>query len=143
MKLSELFALATFVALFCSSLISAQESSQHPHHHDVTEKLGQVNFPISCTRDAQKQFNRAAALLHSFWYEEAEKAFTEVTTIDPGCAMAYWGIAMSNFRPLWASPNPADLRKGSAAVEKAKATGVKTERERDYIAAIEAFYKDS
>ena len=143
MKLSKLFALATLVALFCWYLISAQESSQHPHHHDATEKIGQVNFPISCSQGAQKQFNRAAALLHSFWYEEAERAFTEVTTIDPGCAMAYWGIAMSNYRQLWASPNPADLKKGSAAVEKAKATGAKTERERDYIAAIEAFYKDS
>ncbi len=143
MKLSKLFALAPLVALFLASLIRAQDDHQHQRHHDSPENLGQVNFPISCSPSAQKRFNRAAALLHSFWYEEAEKAFTEVTAIDPGCAMGYWGIAMSNYHPLWAPPTPAELKRGSAAVEKAKATGAKTDRERDYIAAIEAFYKDS
>ncbi|MGH9751562.1 MAG: tetratricopeptide repeat protein [Blastocatellia bacterium] len=143
MKLSKLFSLAILVALFCVSLIRAQDDHQHQHHHDAPENLGQVNFPISCSPSAQKQFNRAAALLHSFWYEEAEKTFTEVTMIDPGCAMGYWGIAMSNYHPLWAAPNPAELKRGSAAVEKAKGAGAKTDRERDYIAAIEAFYKDS
>src|SRR5215813_14665424 len=110
MKLSKLFALATLVALFCWYLISAQESSQHPHHHDATEKIGEVNFPISCSQGAQKQFNRAAALLHSFWYEEAEKAFTEVTTIDPGCEMAYWGIAKTNYRHHGLPTNPPIIK---------------------------------
>src|SRR5262249_18554180 len=63
--------------------------------------------------------------------------------LEPGCAMGYWGIAMSNYHPLWAPPNPAESKRGLAATEKAKATGAKTDRERDYIAAIEAFYKDS
>ncbi len=63
--------------------------------HDSSEKLGQVNFPVFCSAEAQQPFNRAVALLHSFWYEEAEKAFTEVTEIDPNCAMGHWGIAMS------------------------------------------------
>src|SRR5215475_10680893 len=143
MKLIKLFAIATFAALFCASLIRAQEARQHQHHHDASEKLGQVNFPISCSQEAQKQFNRAAALLHSFWYEEAEKGFTEVTMIEPGCAMGYWGIAMSNYHPIWAPPNPAELKRGLAAVEKAKSTDAKSDRERDYIAAIEVFYKDA
>ena len=143
MKLSKPFVLVTLVALFCVSLMRAQDDRQHQHHHDASENLGQVNFPISCNPVAQKQFNRAAALLHSFWYEEAEKAFTEVTVVDPGCAMAYWGIAMSNYHPLWAPPNPSELKRGWAAVEKAKATSAITERERDYIVAIETFYKDS
>ncbi len=143
MKFSNLFLLATLVALLCASLIRAQDTHQHQHHHDASEKLGQVNFPISCSRPAQQQFNRAAALLHSFWYEEAEKAFTEVTKIEPGCAMGYWGIAMSNYHPIWAPPNPAELKRGLAAVEKVKAISAKSDRERDYIAAIEVFYKDA
>jgi tetratricopeptide (TPR) repeat protein len=120
---------------------SAQEG--HPHPHDPSEKLGQVNFHISCNPQAQRQFNRAVAWLHSFEYEEAEKAFSQVTATDPRCGMAYWGIAMSNYHPLWAPPTAAELKKGSSAVEKAKVVGARTMRERDYIAAIEVFYKDS
>src|SRR5260221_5086643 len=109
------------------------------HHHD----LGSVHFPVSCTPAAQKTFDRGAALLHSFWYDEAEKTFSEVTRADPACAMGYWGVAMSLYHPIWAPPTPADLKKGTAAVEKAKSARAKTQRERDYIAAIEVFYKDS
>jgi len=111
--------------------------------HDSSEKLGQVNFPVSCSAETRQPFNRAIALLHSFWYEEAEKAFAEVTEIDPNCAMGDWGIAMSYYHPVWQPPTPTELRKGLAAVERAKSIGAKTEREKDYIAAIEAFYKDS
>ena len=119
----------------------AQEGDQH--RHDPPEKLGQVNFHISCNPQAQRQFNRAVAWLHSFEYEEAEKAFSELTATDPRCGMGYWGIAMSNYHPLWAPPTAAELKKGSSAIEKAKVIGAQTPRERDYIAAIEAFYKDS
>ncbi len=139
--------LAAFLCL--SASVRAQEhqphQGEHPHghRHEPSEKLGQVNFPVSCTPKAQKQFNRAVAWLHSFEYEEAEKAFTEVTVTDPRCGMGYWGIAASNYHPLWAPPSAAELQKGWAAIEKAKAAGVKTPRERNYIAAIEVFYKDS
>src|SRR5207247_7235423 len=85
------------------------------HHHD----LGQVHFPVSCTPAAQKTFDRGAALLHSFWYDEAEKTFSEVTRLDSGCAMGYWGVAMSLYHPIWVPPTPADLKKGAAAVAKA------------------------
>lgn len=119
-------------------------TAQHgDHRHEPSEKLGTVNFPISCTPKAQQQFNRAVAWLHSFEYEEAEKAFKEVAETDPKCGMAYWGMAMSNYHPLWAAPLPAELRRGMAAVVKAKTAGVQTQRERDYIAAMETFYKDS
>src|SRR5262245_52792600 len=130
MKFSNRFLLATLLALFCTTLARAQEAHQHQHHHDASEKLGKVNFSISCSPAAQQQFNRAAALLHSFWYEEAEKAFTEVTKLDPSCAMGYWGIAMSNYHPLWAPPNPAELKRGGAAVERVKAISAKSDRER-------------
>ncbi|MGH8064394.1 MAG: hypothetical protein ACRERE_03995 [Candidatus Entotheonellia bacterium] len=111
--------------------------------HEKTEKLGQVRFPVSCSTEAQTQFDRAVALLHSFWYVEAVRGFTAVTETDANCAMGYWGIAMSLWYPLWQPPNEAMLQKGWAAVEQAKAMGGKTEREQQYIAAIELFYKDA
>src|SRR5437764_364076 len=69
--------------------------AQEAHQHDSSEKLGQVNFPVSCNAIARKQFNRALALLHSFQYPEAEQAFSTIGTTDPTCAMRYWGVAMS------------------------------------------------
>src|SRR5262249_27235370 len=94
------------------------------------------------TPQAQTEFERGLAMLHSFFFPETVKAFTQVTQTDPSCAMGYWGIAMST------RPNPlipldvATLKKGWEAVEKAKAAGAKTQRERDYIAAMEVYYKD-
>ena len=130
-----------FVALFLF-VTSGYSQETHPHKHDPSESVGVVRFPVSCKPQAQRQFNRAVAWLHSFEYEEAEKAFTEVTVTDPGCAMGYWGIAMSNYHPLWAPPTPEQLKTGWAAVEKAKAAGARTPREQGYVAAMEAFYKD-
>jgi tetratricopeptide (TPR) repeat protein len=130
------FLCATLLWLLCAAAIKAQEAHQHQH------ELGKVNFTISCSISAQKQFNRAVAWLHSFEYEEAEKAFTQVTFTDQKCGMGYWGIAMSNYHPIWAPPTEEELKKGWVAIEKAKSIGARTERERDYIAAIEVFYKD-
>jgi tetratricopeptide (TPR) repeat protein len=122
--------------------VLADEGHQHPAGDP--EKLGTVSFPTSCTPAAQKQFQRGVAMLHSFWYEEAERTFNDVAEADPGCAMAYWGVAMSYFHPIWdgRGPDAAILKKGWEAVEKARSLGPKTERERDYVAAITAFYKD-
>jgi len=124
---------------------AAQEKPAHAREApaQTQEKLGQVHFPVSCTPAVQKDFDRAVALLHSFWYSAAVKAFTAVADADPGCAMAYWGAAMSRWYPLWEPPSVNALTLGWAAVERAKAIGGKTDRERDYIAAIEAFYKDA
>src|SRR6185312_14457441 len=98
--------------------------------------VGHIHFPVSCTPEAKKTFEQGVALIHSFWYDEAEKTFSSVVRVDPACAMAYWGIAMSLYHPLWIPPTPSDLRKGIAAIEKANSIAVKTQRERDYIAAI-------
>ena len=130
------------VVVFCLIPI-ARAQAQHTHQHEHSGELGRVNFTVSCNAEARKRFIRAVAWLHSFEYEEAEKAFTEVTVSDPRCGMGYWGIALSNYLPLWAPPSAAELKKGRDAVEKAKSAGAPTPRERDYIAAIEAFYKDS
>jgi tetratricopeptide (TPR) repeat protein len=140
MKLSKPLLIAGYAALLSVFAVRAQEP--HQHTHDTSEKLGLVNFPVSCSPAGQTQFNRATAMLHSFWYDEAEKAFSAVAATDPGCAMGYWGVAMSLYHPVWAPSTAPELQRGWAAVEKAKAVGAKTERERDYIAAIEAFYKD-
>jgi len=117
--------------------------AQHMHGHDPSEAVGQVNFRTSCSPAAQKQFNRAVAWLHSFEYEEAEKAFGETIATDPRCVMAYWGIAMSQYHPLWVPPTPAQLQKAASTLELTKTVSARTPRERDYLAAIEVFYRDA
>src|SRR5262245_7307166 len=107
------------------------------------ERIGKVTFPTSCSHAVQPEFDRSVALLHSFWYLESAKAFTAVTQADPDCAIAYWGIAMSGWYQIWSPPSPANLKRGLEAVDKAKAIGAKTQRERDYIAAADAFFRDA
>jgi len=108
------------------------------------ERLGTVRFVTSCAPAVQPKFDRAVALLHSFHLDAAVGAFTEVAAADPACGMAHWGVAMAWLgNPLAAPPNARGMKEGSAAVEKAKAAGAKTDREREYIAAIEIFYKDA
>jgi len=128
-----------FVALFGLANAVAEISDKSPS----AEKSSEVNFPISCGAQAQKKFDEAVWILHSFWYDEAVKAFTAVTAIEPDCAMGYWGVAMSHWYPLWYPPNAAAVKAGSEAVEKAMAAKQKTDRESDYIAAIAAFYRDN
>src|SRR5271163_4146569 len=117
--------------------------AQHEHPAGDPSKLGKVNFPVSCEPSVQPQFSSAVAMLHSFWYEKASDTFAAVAQKDPTCGMAYWGIAMTYYHPIWPAPGPADLKAGAAAAEKAKLAGAKTQRERDYIAAIETFYTDT
>ena len=126
---------------FVTALALADASGQHQHQHG--EKIGTISFPTSCSPSAQAVFLRGVAWLHSFEYEPAGKTFNEAATADPSCAIAQWGAAMSLYHPLWAPPSAAELERGRAAVAKALATPAKTERERDYVAAIAAFYRDS
>jgi hypothetical protein len=82
-------------------------------------------------------------LLHSFEYDEAEKAFSKIIDKNPGCAMAYWGVAMCNYHQVWPSPpSKAELEKGSKAILVAQSLTEKSKRETDYIDAIASFYKD-
>jgi hypothetical protein len=111
---------------------------------DTTPKvIEEVDFAISCGPTSQKAFKHAAWTLHSFWYPEALEEFTAIAASEPACAMAYWGIAMSHWYPLWYPPSPAALKAGSEAVAKAMAAPTQTLREADYIAAIAAFYRDN
>jgi tetratricopeptide (TPR) repeat protein len=133
-----------FAFMLCVGAAFAPSAApQHEHGAPDAAALGNVDFPTSCTPAVQSDFNRAVALLHSFWYKKSEEAFLAVAKADPSCGMAQWGVAMSHYRQLWDPPTPLDLQAGSAAVEKATAAGAKTQRERDYIAAIQVFYKDS
>src|SRR5215470_19632904 len=106
--------------------------------------LGKVTFPTSCDPKVQASFERAVAMLHSFWYSAGEQAFRDVLKADPQCAIATWGIAsilMSN--PLagqGASPKAAEV--AQAAIDEGRRIGAKTERERDYIEAVAAYYQD-
>lgn len=136
--------LATANALLSLTLavpaVRADEPHQHAHGPADEQKIGKVDFPVSCSPAARAKFARAVALLHSFWYSEAEKAFGEVAASDPDCAMAQWGVAMSLFQQIWAPPTPEEFQRGLAAVEKLRAAPPKTERERDWAAAITAYY---
>jgi tetratricopeptide (TPR) repeat protein len=109
---------------------------QHPGH-----PLGTVHFPISCSEQAQAEFNRAVALLHHMTYPQAREAFQRAATADPRCAMAHWGIAMTLFQPLWPTrPRPEALQRGWEAVQSAKALDPSTNRERLFVAAADAFF---
>ena len=132
-----------FPFLVVLALCPASMAQHHDHPGGDPERLGTVNFPISCAPAAHEQFNRAMAMLHSFWYAKAEKEFRAVAEKDPACAMAYWGVAMSQYRLLWEFPGAEELRNGRAAIAKAKELGAKTQRERDYVAALDAYYRDS
>lgn len=83
------------------------------------------------------------ALLHSFAYHASEQAFKAIAVADPTCAMAHWGVAMSYYHQLWSPPDPVDLRKGLAETGQAGLLGGKTPRERQFIAAAAAYYRDS
>jgi tetratricopeptide (TPR) repeat protein len=124
------------------ALLLAAQMEHHDHSHSA-ERLGTVSFATSCKPEVQADFTRAVALLHSFWYEEAEKTFRRVAAADPQCGMAWWGVAMTNYHPVWPTAySPAELERGKAAVEKAIAVGAKTPREKAYIDAVAELYRD-
>jgi tetratricopeptide (TPR) repeat protein len=136
--------------LTASLIATALATPGFAHKDDGTDKgkiaketYGRVFFKTSCTPAAQKQFERALAMLHSFYFPETVKAFTAIPETDPTCAIAYWGIAVSTRpNPLVGPWDAATLQRGLDAVNKGIAIGAKTERERDWLAAIWEFYKD-
>jgi len=137
--------LLLFVSLLTFNTFAADDDKDHHHHEDLTEsQLGTVRFPISCAASVQKPFARGVALLHSFWYEEAEKEFLDIAKDDPKCAMAHWGIAMSIWHQLWNDPDAKVIARGLEEANTASKLAAKaTPREQAYIAAIAAFYSNS
>jgi hypothetical protein len=146
---SELTRLLGVAALVGLAALPAAAQERHDHAHGPGEKLGTVDFAVSCAPAVRPAFQRAVALLHSFAYEESERAFGDVLAADPACAMAHWGVAMTLFHPIWAAANPtaapsaAELARGLEEVRKAQTPGPPTAREKDYVAAVAAFYEDS
>jgi hypothetical protein len=138
MKVQGLIVGVAMLGILSTVVIGQEKSSRGP------EQLGKVSFPTSCAPAVQAEFERAVALLHSFWFQASIDAFSAVAQKDPSCAIAYWGIAANLWgNPFTWPPSAKLLSDGWAAVERAKAAGARTPRERDYIAAVEAFYKDA
>ena len=137
--------LLLFVSLITLVAFADDDKDKEHHHEDLTEtQLGTVHFPVSCAASVQQPFARGVALLHSFWYEEAEKEFIQIAKDDPKCAMAHWGIAMSIWHQLWNEPDAKVIKRGLEEATTAKKLGQKaTAREQGYVAAIAAFYSDS
>jgi tetratricopeptide (TPR) repeat protein len=105
-------------------------------------QFGKVGFDLSCVEKVRANFNLATALLHSFEYTEAEKIFVKVIDEDPDCLMAYWGVAMSNFHPLWSPPTNEELEKGSRTIKLARSLQGKSKRESDYLEAVGVMFDD-
>jgi len=107
------------------------------------EKLGKLNFPTSCDPKVQAEFERGVAMIHSYWFLIARRTFEGVLREDPSCAIAYWGIALDLLNnSLAVVPPRADAEAAWAALEKARAVGAKTQRERDWIEALSAYFRD-
>lgn len=116
------------------ALASCSNTGPPPAATDPGERIGSSPFAVACSPGVQPAFNRGVALLHSFWYEAAEEQFRSIAASEPECAMAYWGVAMTAFHPLW--PDQPDYEKGRQAVERARAARVADARERTYIEAV-------
>jgi hypothetical protein len=139
--MNKIISLALTLSLLLGSVALAHEDGQATGR--PSEKLGEVNFSVSCNAAAQKEFNRAMALFHSFWFDPAKAAFAQVLHHDPDCGMAQWGIAiMSMGNPFTWPTNPNASKAGAPAAAEAQRVGAGTERERDYIAALGTFFKD-
>ncbi|HSJ63494.1 MAG TPA: hypothetical protein VK922_06240 [Gemmatimonadaceae bacterium] len=131
----------TIVTTILSAAAAGAAAGQARGHGQ--ESLGRVEFPVSCSAPAQAEFERAVALLHHMTYPQARSAFERAAELDPRCAMAHWGIAMTMFQPLWPTRPNADQRRGGwKAAERARALAPPTERERQYIAAVSAFFEE-
>ena len=126
--------------LFIVPLSLAQET----HIHGTPEKLGKVSFPISCAPAVQEQFDRGVALLHSFAYAPAEAAFQGVAKLDPRCAMAHWGMAMTYFHQLWEPPlAPGTIPIAQKEIQQAQQIGTASERERQLINALALIFQNA
>jgi hypothetical protein len=118
------------------------DAQEHDHQHKIGQ-LGRVVFPVSCTPQGRQRFEHAMAVLHSFWWEEGDRAFGQVLEADSSCAMAYWGTALNAWgNPFAGGPTGAALTKGAEAARRASSLAAGTARERGFIAATAALYRN-
>ncbi len=132
----------THKLLTVAATVAATLAAQPATAAGKDKQLGQVHFETSCTPAAKKLFNQAMLYQHSFWYRSSQRTFEQVLQKDPDCAMAHWGVALSLLYNPHAPPPAANLPLGLAAIERGQALGAKTQRERDYIDALAAMYRD-
>jgi len=123
-------------------LLNGRVASEQEHgDHGTKGSLGSVEFRVSCNAEAKQSFTRGVALLHSFTYEASAEAFRQAAAKDPHCAMAHWGLAMTEYHQMWEPyPGPAELQRGSIEIQKARELKPGTPREKDYIEALGVFY---
>src|ERR1700736_1139523 len=128
------------ILLSLSVFLAIAQANHSEQAATAAPQLGQVNFPTSCSAQAQPLMETGVALLHSFQYQQADQTFSEAAKRDSKCAMAYWGKAMSHYEQLWEFPSGKKLKLGAQDIQRAQTLGAPTERERGYIAAAAAFY---
>ena len=120
---------------------TAQETEAHDHG---LEQLGRVSFPVSCAPQAQRRFERAMAVLHSFWWKEGDRAFSAVLEADSSCSMAHWGRALNAWgNPFAGGPSGAAFGQGADMAARAAARPLRTPREQGFVNAVAALYRDA
>ncbi len=129
---------AAFVMLFAPRPGAAHDEDAPSGRPEI---IGKVHFPVSCNEAAQREFDRAVALYHSFWFDPANDSYNKVLELDPTCGMADWGLALSALANPLAWPAPAKaMQAGAGFIEKAQRVGARTERERGFIDALAALF---
>lgn len=132
------------LAIAIAFLPAGSAAAQEPGHRHGPGELGRVSFPVSCNPQAKVRFERAMAVLHSFWWEEGERAFAAVLEADPGCAMAHWGLALNAWgNPFAGGPGAAALTRGAEAARQAASRPAPSRREQGLISAVAALYRDA
>jgi tetratricopeptide (TPR) repeat protein len=137
------FVFAWLMALLVFTSARVECARQHEHASDESDRMGTVHFDTSCRPEVRDRFNLAVATLHSFGYWKSAQLFADVLSTDPSCSMAEWGIAMSHYRQVWDPPTKNDLRIGLEAAQAGLSMRPKTQRERDYLGAIQNFYQNA
>lgn len=136
---------SVWLAATALTLMAAPAAAQAPAHSHGVARLGTVEFKVECSPAAQSQFDTAMALYHSFAWPQAIAAFKAIAATDPTCGMAHWGHAISILDNPFVWPTgltPQRLDSVVAALDQAKAAGLKSQRERDYVDAVGAFVRD-
>lgn len=127
--------------IICTGLLSLFLFAQAAYSQNEGPQYGEVTFSTSCQADAQASFNTGLALLHHMMYKQSAEHFSKAADADPSCAMAHWGLSMTQLHPLWAPPTEQEFETGRVAVEQARTLDAPTEREQRYIEAISAYYE--
>ncbi len=144
MRFFSRFAIRWLLVLSLGAARIAQETEEHLHGFPAAEKgLGRAHMDTSCSPIVAAEFDRALALLHDFWYTRALNGFHQVSDDDPECAMAYWGAAMTCNHPYWDPPSAGDETAAWALVQKGLAAKKASRRERLYLKAAAALFKDA